>query len=126
MDRLSPDGHILRPVETLHRARDFLRERLGLTELLARPGHACFDMAGVRLILRETGRREAADTLYFGVADIVAACENLTAQGVCFPDPPHLAERRPDGSEVWVAFFTDDEGRPLALHAVMPPKGRLH
>ncbi|TNC52746.1 VOC family protein [Rubellimicrobium rubrum] len=126
MDRLSPDDHILRPVETLDRARTFLRDRLGLTELLSRPGLACFDMAGVRLILRETGRREAADTLYFGVADIFAACESLTAHGVHFPEPPHLAERRPDGSEVWVAFFTDDEARPLALHAVMAPKGRLH
>ena len=126
MDRLTSNDHVLRPVEALDRARDFLRDRLGLTELLAVPGAAFFDMGGVRLILRETGRREEAQVLYFGVQDIFEAHDVLCAQGVPFSDTPRLREQHPDGSEEWVAYFTDDEGRPLALHAVTPPKGRIN
>ena len=126
MEKLTSDDHVLRPVEALDRARGFLRDRLGLTELLAIPGAAFFDMGGVRLILRETGRREEADVLYFGVQDIFGAHEVLSAQGIPFADAPQLKERHPDGSQEWVAYFSDDEGRPLALHAVTPPTDRLN
>ena len=126
MERLTSKDHILRPVEALDRARDFLRDQLGLTELLVQPGVACFDMGGVPLILRETGRREKAEVLYFGVQNIFDAHELLSAQGVPFFDEPQMTERHPDGTQEWVAYFTDDEDRPLALHAVMPPKDRLN
>lgn len=126
MERLTFSDHVLRPVETLERARDFLRDRLGLTELLTRPGLACFDMGGVPLILRETGRREEAEVIYFGVQDIFGTYEALCAQGIPFTGAPEMGTRHPDGSQEWVAYFEDDEGRPLALHAVMPPKARLN
>jgi hypothetical protein len=126
MERLTSKDHILRPVETLDRARDFLRDQLGLTELLVQPGVACFDMGGVPLILREIGRRENAEVLYFGVANIFEAHLLLEAQGIVFSGSPRMIERRPEGSEEWVAYFTDDEGRPLALHSVMPPKERMN
>ncbi|TNC71421.1 VOC family protein [Rubellimicrobium roseum] len=119
VDRLGSDEVVLRPVEALDRARSFLRDRLGLPELLVRPSVACFALPGARLILRETGRREAADLLYFGVADILSAHEVLSRQGVAFQGPPELRERRPDGAEEWVAYFEDDEGRTLALHATL-------
>ena len=125
VERLNASECVLRPVETLDRARSFLRDRLGLTELLSRPGLACFDMAGVPLILRETGQRVEADPLYFGVVDIRSAHEVLRGRGVVFLRGPHLREQRPDGSEEWVALFSDDEGRTLALHAVTPPRERL-
>jgi catechol 2,3-dioxygenase-like lactoylglutathione lyase family enzyme len=126
MERLSSNDHVLRPVEALDRARAFLRDQLGLTELLAMPGVACFDMCGVRLVLRETGQRQEAVVLYFGVQNIFEAHETLLAQGVPFSGAPQMRTVRPDGSQEWVAFFTDDEGRPLALHAIMPPKARLN
>jgi catechol 2,3-dioxygenase-like lactoylglutathione lyase family enzyme len=126
MERLTSRDHVLRPVETLDRARDFLRDQLGLTELLVKPGLACFDMGGVPLILRETGQREEAEVLYFGVQNIFEAHELLSAQGVPFLDGPEMTKRHPDGSQEWVAYFTDDEDRTLALHAVMPPKERLN
>ena len=126
MERLTSQDHVLRPVEALDRARDFLRDRLGLTELLVKPGIACFDMGGVPLILREIGRREEAEVLYFGVQNIFDAHELLSAQGIPFADAPQMTERHPDGSQEWVAYFADDEGRPLALHAVVPPKDRLN
>lgn len=56
-------------------------------------------------MLRETGRREEADLLYLATPDSAAA--------------PHMIHRHPDGAKQWMAFFTDDEGRDLALHSVV-------
>jgi catechol 2,3-dioxygenase-like lactoylglutathione lyase family enzyme len=121
MTSLGPLGQIARRVEDLARARAFLRDRLGLTELYAFPGLAFVDLGGTRLMLRETGRREEADLLYFRVEDIAAAHEAMADRGVVFLQPPHVIHRHPDGSEEWMAFFEDDEGRPLALHAIAAP-----
>jgi catechol 2,3-dioxygenase-like lactoylglutathione lyase family enzyme len=118
---LGPVSQISRRVETLDRARDFLRKVAGLRELYAFPGLAFFDLGGTRLMLRETGRRDEADILYFRVDDIAAAHDRLTARGALFDGAPHLIHRHPDGSEEWMAFFKDDEGRDLALHMQARP-----
>ncbi len=114
-------SQIARRVETLSRARAFFRDTLGLTELYAFPGLSFFDLAGTRLMLRETGTRDEADILYFATPDIAAALADLTARGAVFTRAPHFIHRHPDGSEDWMAFFKDDEGRDLALHAVARP-----
>jgi methylmalonyl-CoA/ethylmalonyl-CoA epimerase len=49
------------------------------------------------------------------VDDIGAAFTELTARGVEFKGAPHLIHRHPDGTEEWMAFFKDPEGRFLAL-----------
>jgi methylmalonyl-CoA/ethylmalonyl-CoA epimerase len=115
MDQLS---QIARRVESLGRARAFLRDILGLRELYAFPGLAFFELGPTRLMLRETGARDEADLLYFRVPDIAAAHEALRAKGATFLQDPQVIHRHPDGTEEWMAFFEDDEGRPLALHAV--------
>lgn len=121
MPDLGPLGQIARRVENLERARAFLRDRLGLAELFAFPGLAFFDLGGTRLMLRETGTREEADILYFRVPDIGAAHAELAGRGLRFAGAPHLIHRHPDGAEEWMAFFEDDEDRPLALHAIVRP-----
>jgi catechol 2,3-dioxygenase-like lactoylglutathione lyase family enzyme/DNA-binding CsgD family transcriptional regulator len=121
MPQLGPLSQIARNVENLPRARAFLRDLLGLAELYAFPALAFFDLGGTRLMLRETGSRDAADVLYFRVPDIGVAHASLAARGLAFTGAPHMIHKHPDGTEEWMAFFTDDEGRALALHAQMTP-----
>ena len=121
MGHLGPLGQISRRVENLDRVRGFLCDRLGLTELYAYPPLAFFDLGGTRLMLQETGSREPADVLYFRVADIVACHAELLANGLAFIAPPHIIHRHADGTEEWMAFFRDDEGRTLALHQQSTP-----
>ncbi len=109
-------SQISRQVEVLDRARAFWRDTLGLTELYAFPGMAFIDLGGTRLMLRQTGQRGAADILYLSVSDIGAAHAGLAARGLVFSGAPHMIHRHGDGTEEWMAFFKDDEGRDLALH----------
>lgn len=61
--------------------------------------------------------RRPKSILYFRVANIEAAVKTLAAKGVVFTDAPHMIHRHGDGTEEWMAFFEDPEGRPLALMA---------
>ncbi len=121
MPALGPLGQIARRVENLARARSFYRDTLGLTELYAFPGLAFMAMGATRLMLRETRTRDPADILYFTVDDIAATHATLAQNGVRFTNAPHAIHTHADGSQEWMAFFTDDEGRDLALHAVTRP-----
>lgn len=41
----------------------------------------------------------------------------MAARGVAFTHAPHMIHRHDDGTEEWMAFFTDNEERPLAIMA---------
>lgn len=114
-------SQIARRVENLDRARAFWRDILGLPELYAFPGLAFLDLSGTRLMLRQTGTRDEADLLYLHTPDIAATHADLTARGAVFTNAPHLIHRHPDGTEEWMAFLKDDEGRDLAIHAITRP-----
>jgi catechol 2,3-dioxygenase-like lactoylglutathione lyase family enzyme len=118
---LGPLAQIARKVENLDRARTFFRDSLGLTELFAYPPLAFFALGDTRLMLSETSTRDPADILYFRVADITASHAALMARGIAFSHPPHHIHTHPDGTEEWMAFFTDDEDRPLGLASVQRP-----
>jgi catechol 2,3-dioxygenase-like lactoylglutathione lyase family enzyme len=118
---LGPLAQIARKVENLDRARAFFRETLGLHELYAFPRLAFFQLGDTRLMLSETGKRDDADILYFHVADIAASHADLAARGLSFSHPPHRIHTHPDGTEEWMAFFADDEGRALAFASVVKP-----
>ena len=45
----------------------------------------------------------------------------LKARGVEFTNAPHMIFRHANGTEEWMAFFKDPEGRPLALMEQVPP-----
>lgn len=111
---------IARRVENLPRARAFFAI-LGVAELYAFPGLAFLSLGQTRLMLRETGKREAADILYLSTPDIASSHARLAGQGVRFTSAPHMIHRHPDGAEEWMAFFQDDEDRDLALHMIRAP-----
>jgi DNA-binding CsgD family transcriptional regulator/catechol 2,3-dioxygenase-like lactoylglutathione lyase family enzyme len=121
MPTLATISQLSRRVENLTRACSFFKDTLGLTELYAFPGLAFFDLGGTRLMLRETQQKSDADILYFRVPDIGAAHQTLQSRGLAFTGAPHMIHKHPDGTEEWMAFFKDDEGRDLALHALSRP-----
>ncbi|MFL6720195.1 MAG: LuxR C-terminal-related transcriptional regulator [Sphingomonas sp.] len=110
-------GQVARTVQSAQSSRIWFRDVLGLPELYSFGNLAFFDVGGVRLMLSESDGddRGAESILYLRVPDIHLAKEQLESRGVRFIQAPHLVHRHEDGTEEWMAFFDDDEGRPLAL-----------
>lgn len=108
-------GQVARSVRSLQEARAWYRDTLGLPELYAFPGLAFFDLGGVRLMLTEEGDASCDSILYLRVPDLHSEKERLERCGVTFTHAPHRIHRHEDGTEEWMAFFEDNEGRPLAL-----------
>jgi methylmalonyl-CoA/ethylmalonyl-CoA epimerase len=89
---------------------------LGLRHLYTFGKLAFFDCGGTRLYLSAEGDAPGPESvLYLRVEDIAAAHDELAARGVEFTGAPHMIHRHADGTEEWLAFFLDPEGRPLAL-----------
>lgn len=111
-------GQIARTVSDIVGAERWYGTVLGLPHLYTFGQLAFFDCGGVRLMLSAQAGEGATDSiLYFMVPDIVAAHHDLEARGVVFTHPPRMIHRHADGTEEWMAFFEDNEGRPLALMA---------
>lgn len=115
--QLGPLGQISRMVRDIAEAEIFYGTMLGLPHLYTFGDMAFFDSGGARLYLHQTPEPGPESILYFQVADIAAAHRDLLARGVVFTGAPHMVHRHADGTEEWMAFFTDPEGRPLALVA---------
>jgi DNA-binding CsgD family transcriptional regulator/catechol 2,3-dioxygenase-like lactoylglutathione lyase family enzyme len=111
---LGPIGQIARSVKDIEAAVAWHRDVLGLKHLYTFGKLAFFDCGGVRLYLDEQGQA-AESVLYFRVPDIHAAHQALMGRGVAFAGAPHMIHRHADGMEEWMAFFHDNEGRPLAI-----------
>jgi DNA-binding CsgD family transcriptional regulator/catechol 2,3-dioxygenase-like lactoylglutathione lyase family enzyme len=112
---LGPVGQIARSVKNIEAARHWYTESLGLKHLYSFGNLAFFDCDGMRLFLSEGEGNAAESILYFRVADIRASHAALLARGVCFTHAPHMIHRHDDGTEEWMTFFQDNEGRPLAI-----------
>ena len=113
---LGPIGQISRTVADLAASQAFYGDTLGLPHLYTFGELAFFDCGGTRLYLHQT-EVTPESVLYFQVPDIHTAHRELEAKGVAFQSAPHLIHRHADGTEEWMAFFTDPEGRTLALMA---------
>lgn len=113
---LGPLGQIARSVKNLDAAVAWYRDILRLPLLYLFEKLAFFDCGGTRLMLSED-TAENASILYFRVADILAAHRELSERGANFVAAPHMIHRHPDGTEEWMAFFNDNEGRPLGMMA---------
>lgn len=123
---LGPIGQIVRTVGDISAAKTFYGDVLGLPMLIEAEGMAFFDANGVRLYLQQSQEARTESILYFAVADIGATHAELTAKGVAFLQPPHRVHRHADGTEEWMAFFADPDGRPLALMARLPASAAAH
>jgi catechol 2,3-dioxygenase-like lactoylglutathione lyase family enzyme len=111
-------GQISRTVSDIARAETWYGTVLGLKHLYTFGKLAFFDCDGVRLLLSETHEALPADSmLYLRVTDIGRTYAELQARGVEFTHAPHLVHRHGDGTEEWMAFFKDPDGRPLGIMA---------
>ena len=111
-------------VKDLDRAVGFYRDVLGLKFLFRAPNLAFFDCGGVRIMLappENDEQTQANSILYFGVADIQAAHEELKSKGVETLGDPHLIARLED-REVWMSHFHDPDSNVHALMSEVPLK----
>ena len=114
--RLGPLGQISRTVKDIKQAETWYGEVLGLPHLYTFGTLAFFDCGGTRLFLSEQRDGPSAESiLYLRVDDIQAAHRELAGRGVEFTAVPHMIHRHADGTEEWMAFFNDPDGRPLAI-----------
>ncbi len=114
---MGPIGQVSRTVKDIAAARDWYTGVVGLTHLYSFGDLAFFDCGGVRLFLSEGDGEAAESILYFRVPDIHAAHRRLAGRGAAFINAPHMIHKHADGTEEWMAFFKDPEGRPLAIMA---------
>jgi len=112
---------IARTVRDVVRSERWYREVLGLTHLYTFGTMTFFDCGGVRLMLSQQDPVAAESIIYFRVADIRTAHETMQARGVEVIGAPHLIHTHADGTEEWMMFVNDSEGRPLGLMASSRP-----
>lgn len=108
-------GQVARTVSDVARAERWYADVLGLQHLYTYGRLAFFDCAGVRLMLTEKEAAGSESLLYFRVDAIEPALAALAARGADVRSGPHRIFTHPDGTEEWMAFFDDPDGRPLAL-----------
>ena len=113
--KLGPIGQISRTVSDVAVARRWYGDVLGLTHLYSFGDLAFFDCGGVRLFLEQGDVKGRDSVLYFRVDDIRSAHASLGEQGIEFTNAPHMIHRHVDGTEEWMAFFNDPDGRPIAI-----------
>jgi DNA-binding CsgD family transcriptional regulator/predicted enzyme related to lactoylglutathione lyase len=113
---LGPIGQIARSVRNIAEAQAWYGTALGIPHLYSFGKLAFFDCGGIRLMLTEEAQAAASEsTLYLRVADISAAHEQMQSRGIEFISAPHMIHKHADGTEEWMAFFKDPEGRTLAI-----------
>ncbi|PCI75715.1 MAG: hypothetical protein COB20_12290 [SAR86 cluster bacterium] len=109
-------GQISRTVRSLEESKEFYQHKLGIPHLYNFGNLGFFELAGSRLFLNETEELNKDESiLYFTVDDIVKTCEALQEADVEITNQPHLIHTHEDGTEEWMAFLKDPEGRPLGL-----------
>lgn len=114
--KLGPIGQICRSVRDIRESERWYRETLGLEHLYTSGSLAFFDCGGMRLLLMQAQEPLATESpLYFRVAHVGQAHEELKLRGVEFIQAPHLIRPSFDGPEEWMAIFSDPDGRPLAI-----------
>ena len=122
---LSTIGQIAITVSQVDQAIAFYRDKLGMKLLFQIPNMGFFDCGGIRLMLtdfEETSGEIHSSILYFKVADIQQAQQELAGRGVTFEGEPAMIARMPD-HDLWMAFFRDLDRNLLALMSEVPHSG---
>ncbi|HEY6927369.1 MAG TPA: LuxR C-terminal-related transcriptional regulator [Steroidobacteraceae bacterium] len=116
-------GQISRTVKDIAQALEFYGKVLALPHLYTFDRLAFFDCGGTRLMLTQNEEVSSGESiLYWRVENIVSAYETCKARGAEFISAPHMIHRHPDGTEEWMAFFKDPEGRTLAMMSQVKPE----
>ena len=114
--QLGEIGQIARTVDDIKAAEDWYGRVLGLKHLYTYGTLAFFDLGGTRLMLSENRDDPAqASLIYLKVDDIHKAHDQLSQRGAEFVQVPHMIHKHEDGTEEWMAFFNDNQGRPIGL-----------
>ena len=120
MLNLSQIGQIALPVTDVDRSEAFYEKVIGLRKLFRFGDLSFFDCAGVRLLLDKAAEVTGSHgCIYFRSADIALAVAELEKRGAVFTSRPHLIARM-DDHDLWMAFFADPDGHPLALMQEAP------
>lgn len=121
--QLGPIGQLSRSVADIAAAEAWYRDVLGLKHLYTFGSLCFFDCGGTRLML-SSEENQGVDryVIYFRVPDIHAAHAELGARGARFEAAPHIIHRWEDGTEEWMAFLNDNEGRLVGIMCQVPPK----
>jgi len=114
-------AQVSRTVRDIKESEAWYGQTLGLKHLYTFGSFAFFDCGGTRLYLSATDKPGPESILYLRVEDVRSAYETLRARGVEFNQAPHMIHRHADGTEEWLAHFTDPEGRPLGILAQVKP-----
>ncbi|HZY49990.1 MAG TPA: VOC family protein [Devosia sp.] len=118
-------GQIAIPVSNTDRSEAFYEQTLGLRKLYRYGDLSFFDCAGVRLMLSppENGAKvePGQGAIYFRVADLALAVQELKAKGADVFSEPHLLAPMPD-HDLWMAFLRDPDGHLIGL-MMEAPKG---
>ena len=124
MVQLGAIGQIARPVQDIETAIAFYGGVLGLPHLYTFGDLAFFDCGGTRLMLTAGDEVKQQDqyVIYFRVPDIHAAHAELAGRGAVFEAAPHIIHTHADGTEEWMAFLRDNEGRFIGIMCQVPPK----
>jgi DNA-binding CsgD family transcriptional regulator/predicted enzyme related to lactoylglutathione lyase len=111
-------GQIARTVSNTEASRNWYELVLELPHLYTFGTLSFFDCNGTRLMLSGDGTLNPNESIiYFKVADIADSFARLQKKGVEVIAAPHRIHRHDDGTEEWMGFFKDPDGRPLALMA---------
>ncbi len=119
---ISSIGQISRTVQDIKQSETWFRDTLGLKHLYTFGQLAFFDIDGVRLFLSESEEKKKDNPesiIYFQTNDIKNSHKELTKKGIEFSHSPHKVHTHEDGTEEWMAFFKDLEGRPLGLMSLV-------
>jgi DNA-binding CsgD family transcriptional regulator/predicted enzyme related to lactoylglutathione lyase len=115
-------GQIARTVGNIDVAQNWYELVLELPHLYRFGPLSFFECNGTRLMLTQQEKLNPDESvLYFKVADILQTHKNLLQKGVEFIAAPHRIHQHSDGTEEWMAFFKDPDGRTLALMTQIKP-----
>lgn len=117
-------GQLSRTAADIKAAETWYRDVLRLPHLYTYGNLAFFDLGGTRLMLTAgEGEPQTPDKyiIYLRVPEIHAAYADLQSRGIAFDAAPHMIHKHQDGTEEWMAFFRDNEGRHMAIMAQAKP-----
>ncbi len=115
-------GQLSRSVQDICQAEAWYRDVLRLSHLYTFGKLAFSDCGGTRLMLSEGEELQPTESLiYLRVHDIDGSHRQLQSRGIEFTNAPHMIHRHENGTEEWMAFFKDSEGRDLAIMSSVKP-----